>query len=511
MLFLDLFSGIGGFRRGLERSGHTCVGHVEIDKYANISYMAMYDLLPCKFGTDQESNTCRVCRTEVNHECDGTICTGEWYAKDIKQIRGGELPKAEIWTFGFPCQNISLAGKREGLRGDRSGLFFTVVGLLKSTPAENKPREIIVENVKHLVSSEGGGAFTTVLTELWESGYDTEWAIVNSKDFYTPQNRERVYIVGHLRGECTGKVFPIGGANGETLKEIIGGHQGERVYDSNGLSVTLTAQGGGAGGKTGLYLCETKDPEQLMECLKELPDRNGNAPCEGSIDEGGRPEEKDETCRPAEYAGFFSYKKEPDMTERAKCLVAHYNAGITKFGESSGVMHCFACDQKCIKARAVLTPDRLNKRQNGRRVKEEGEPSFTITATDKHGIMIEECPFRTGLPIRSASKQGYILARHGDGINLSYPNSNTRRGRVGNQCSQTILTGGAMGVMIYCRIRRLTPRETWRLQAFEDYLFDRARAAGVSDAQLYKQAGNAVTVNVVYEIGKRLSDLERID
>ena len=111
-----------------------------------------------------------------------------------------------------------------------------------------------------------------------------------------------------------------------------------------------------------------------------------------------------------------------------------------------------------------------------------------------------------GLAIREAKKDGYTRAVHGDGISLSFPNSTTSRGRVGKQCAQTLMTGGNMGVLLCCRIRRLTPRECWRLQAFEDVLFDRAKAAGISDAQLYKQAGNAVTVNVVYEIGRKLAE-----
>ncbi len=383
MEFLDLFSGIGGFRRGLERSGHRCVGHVEIDKYANISYMAMYGLIPCRYGKCGEGNCCRVCREEVSEHCDGKDCKGEWFAKDIKQLTAGEIPRTEIWTFGFPCTDISLSGKRTGLAGERSGLFFTVAGLLKSTPAEDKPRVLVVENVKHLLSSKGGGDFTAVLSNLWEAGYDLEWQCVNSKDFGVPQHRERVYLVGYLGGIRGRKVFPVSGTNTATVKEIIGGHQGSRVYDSGGLSVTLTAQGGGAGGKTGLYLCETKKPEEWMKC-----------------------------------------------------------------------------------------------------------------------------PYQNGMPIREATKRGYVMARHGDGINLSYPNSTFRRGRVGKQCSQTLLTAGSMGVLVYCRIRRLTPRECFRLQAFDDFLFDRARAAGISDAQLYKQAGNSVTVNIVYEIGKRLAEME---
>ena len=164
MEFLDLFSGIGGFRRGLERSGHKCIGHVEIDKYANKSYMAMYGLSHCKYGQCDKDNCCKICKTEVMEHCDGNKCEGEWFAKDIKQIRAGEIPKAEIWTFGFPCTDISLSGKRAGLEGERSGLFFTVVGLLKSTDTENKPGILIIENVKHLLSSKRGGDFTASLT-----------------------------------------------------------------------------------------------------------------------------------------------------------------------------------------------------------------------------------------------------------------------------------------------------------------------------------------------------------
>lgn len=200
-------------------------------------------------------------------------------------------------------------------------------------------------------------------------------------------------------------------------------------------------------------------------------------------------------------ASFIDLSKNPKFTENARGIMAKQYAGVTNHkGQTSGVFICKG-HPECV--RAVLTPGRMEKRQNGRRVKEEGEPSFTLTCQDRHGILL--CCMEKGLAIREDKKDSYTKASHGDGINLSFPN-NSSRGKVGKQCAQTLLTGGSMGVLLCCRIRRLTPRECWRLQAFDDFLFDRAKAAGVSDAQLYKQAGNAVTVNVVYEIGLKLAE-----
>ena len=144
---------------------------------------------------------------------------------------------------------------------------------------------------------------------------------------------------------------------------------------------------------------------------------------------------------------------------------------------------------------AVLTPDRINKRQNGRRFKEDGEPMFTLTAQDKHGVAIRE-----------ATKKGYTVAEPGDSVNISFPDGETRRGRVGKKTANTLLTGEEQGVVTAgdLRIRKLTPKETWRLQGFTDEQFYKAKNDGVSDSQLYKQAGNSVTVNVIDAIARKL-------
>lgn len=505
MTFLDLFSGIGGFRRGLERSGHTCVGHVEIDKYANKSYMAMYGLEPCPYGMGiLDTNSYKICKREVREDCDGTECKekckGEWYAKDIKQIAAREVPKAEIWTFGFPCTDISISGRMAGIHGERSGLFFTVIGLLKSTPTEDKPRYLIIENVKHLVSCERGRDFTTVLFELWEAGYDCEWCVVNSKDFGVPQHRERVYLIGYLRARGGRKIFPLGRANPASVKRLIDGKQGKRVYDPDGTSVTMTANGGGFAGRTGLYAVSVNWREGISKGLEQIHTlTTSDAKGINCNQDQNVVLAKEPLC-----ASFIDLSRELKLTNHARSVMAKQYAGITNHkGETSGIFICKG-HPECV--RAVITPDRIEKRQNGRRIKELGEPSFTLTCQDRHGILL--CCMEEGIAICEAKKDGYTKSNHGDEMTLSHANSTVIRGMVEKQCEQSLMTGGSMGVLLCCRIRRLTPRECWRLQAFEDFLFDRAKAAGISDTQLYKQAGNAVTVNVVYEIGMKLVESE---
>lgn len=163
--FIDFFLGIGGFHSGLERAGMKCVGWCEFDKFAQASYRAMYDT----------SNL--------------------WFGDDVTKVKGCELPNADLWTFGFPCQDVSIAGKQQGIKkGTRSGLFFEIMRLIDEKE-NNKPRWLIAENVKNLLSIDGGRGFLTVISEMAERGYTVEWCVYNSKDYGVPQNRERVYIV----------------------------------------------------------------------------------------------------------------------------------------------------------------------------------------------------------------------------------------------------------------------------------------------------------------------------
>lgn len=190
MKFLDLFSGIGGFRLGMEQAGHECVGWVEWDKFARKSYQAIFE-------------------TE-----------GVWNASDIRTVRASEISRSDCWCFGFPCQDISVAGKQGGFTsGRRSSLFFTVTGLLRGIQKEDRPAYLLIENVKNLLSINNGWDFAKLQVELDEIGYDVEWDVLDSAQV-VPQHRERIFIIGHLRGQSTRKVFPIVRKNGETNKTI---------------------------------------------------------------------------------------------------------------------------------------------------------------------------------------------------------------------------------------------------------------------------------------------------
>lgn len=184
-------------------------------------------------------------------------------------------------------------------------------------------------------------------------------------------------------------------------------------------------------------------------------------------------------------------------------VLGHSGSGGQKgyIYDSEGLCSCLtATDYKQPKQiavkeiRPVLTPDRIEKRQNGRRFKENDEPAFTLTAQDRHGVAIRE-----------ATKQGYTIAEVGDSINVQFPNSKTRRDRVGKGVAQTLETSCNQATLTPTyRIRKLTPKECFRLQGFPDSEFDKLVGAGISNSQLYKMAGNAVTVNVIEAIGTRL-------
>ena len=403
MKFIDFFSGVGGFRRGMELAGHECVGFCEFDKFAVASYTAMH-LMTEK---DREYISTLPKNKRVAEAGKEEYRHGEWYANDIRRIFAEDIPKTDCWCFGFPCQDISVAGKQLGFNGARSSLFFRVMRLVQDLEEKDRPTYLFIENVKNLLSVNGGTDFLKLLIALDESGYDAEWQVINSAD-YVPQNRERVFVIGHLRGRSTTKVFPIERADRENSVQIIAHREGFRrnmqVFSPEGITESLdTGQGGGRGHYTAMPVF----------------------------------------CDMSKSAGIQTYDK-------AFCLQARYHKGVcNRRKEISGI---------CV---PVLTPDRAEKRQNGRRMKGNGEPMFTLTGPDRHGVMIST---PDGMAFYAIWYEKY-------------------------QC--------------YIAIRKLTPRECFRLQGWSDEYFNRAELVN-SDSQLYKQAGNGVTVPVIHEIAKRM-------
>ena len=201
-----MFAGIGGFRSGLTRAGgFRCVGHCEIDKYANASYQAIYE--PGK---------------------------EERYYPDATQIDPADLPDFDLLCGGFPCQAFSNAGRRRGFADARGTLFFEIARLAQA----KRPAYLLLENVPGLLSHDKGKTFSVILSALDDLGYHVEWTVLNSKCFGVPQSRRRLFLIGYLDPRCAGKILPVLGADAKALVQIVHGRLGKRVYDSAGIACT---------------------------------------------------------------------------------------------------------------------------------------------------------------------------------------------------------------------------------------------------------------------------------
>ncbi|CEY92448.1 type II DNA modification methyltransferase [Streptococcus pneumoniae] len=359
MKFLDLFAGIGGFRIGMESAGHECIGFCEIDKFARASYKAI-------------------------HDTKGEIELHDITTVSDDTIRG--IGSVDIICGGFPCQAFSIAGNRRGFEDTRGTLFFEIARFASIL----RPKYLFLENVKGLLNHENGVTFETIISTLDELGYNVEWQVLNSKNFGVPQNRERVFIIGHSRKRGTRRVFPLSGKNQSTSNQSVmkigninpsgNGMNGE-VYQADGLAPTLTTNKG-EGQKIAIKSNTIKQFGVLQPNFYQcgaVYETDGIAP----------------TIRAYQGGGL-----EPKIIQRGH----GYNQG--------------------------------------------GEHDIAPTLTSN-----------------------------------SYHENNH-------------LSDGF-------RIRKLTPKECWRLQGFPDWAFDKAQEVN-SNSQLYKQVGNSVTVNVISAIAQGL-------
>ena len=228
-----MFAGIGGFRSGLTRAGgFRCVGHCEIDKYANASYTAIYE--PGK---------------------------EERYYHDATKIDPADLPDFDLLCGGFPCQTFSIAGRRKGFDDTRGTLFFEIARLAQS----KRPSYLLLENVPGLLSHDKGRTFSVILATLNDLGYRVEWMVLNSKHFGVPQSRRRLFLIGYLDPRCAGKILPVFGTDAKALVQIVHGRLGKRVYDSAGIACTQDTSR-----QSGLY---------FVDLTKGNPKITANARC----------------------------------------------------------------------------------------------------------------------------------------------------------------------------------------------------------------------------------------
>ena len=361
----------------MESAGHECIGFCEIDKFARASYKAI-------------------------HNTEGEIELHDITAVSDESIR--RIGCVDIICGGFPCQAFSIAGNRRGFEDTRGTLFFEIARFASIL----RPKYLLLENVKGLLNHDGGATFETILGALDELGYNVEWQILNSKDFGVPQNRERVFIVGHLRGECTRRVFPLS-KSGRQANSI------KKQYSN-----TITTRYGNSQG-AGAYIVESKS--QKVRSIGNIhPSGNG---MNGEVYES--------TGLAPTLPTMQGGGQEPKIIQRAH----GYNQG--------------------------------------------GEHDIAPTLT-------------------SNSYQENNLVKVVDFYNKI---TKDEVGTLTSSGGGSTVRAGSFGITDGYRIRKLTPRECWRLQGFPDWAFDKAQEVN-SNSQLYKQAGNSVTVNVIAAIAKEL-------
>ena len=489
------------------------VNFCEFDKYATKSYCAIHDV-------DESKNL-----------------------GDITKVDETELDDFNVICGGSPCQDFSVAGKQKGsvwtckeceheynpltvhwnerdkcpncgsknIDKTRSSLLVEYLRVVRA----NKPNFGIYENVKNIVGKQfKDTTFKLFTDELEEYGYNVYWKVLNAKNYGIPQNRERVYLLFIKKDLDNGKFkFPEPFDNGLRLKDLLEDEVDDKFYisdekverfitnlnDKNSLlydpcqvkregksreyseyAPTLTSR-------------DYKDPrlvnENVVRQVGNISDCNGawDNPQVGRVYDVSGCSPTLNTCsggghEPKVITGIDKSYNNPKFIETANCITSREDRGISN-RKSEGA--------------AVLKIGNINPSGNGMNGSVYSEEGLSPTLTTNKGE-------GNKVAIKQATKQGYIECEVGGVADLSYPDSKTRRGRVqdnGNTCPTVTATEtGICKIESPIRIRKLTPRETFRLMGFSDENFDAAQKAGVSNSQLYKQAGNSIVIDVPYYI-----------
>lgn len=390
------------------------------------------------------------------------IHNANFEAKDITQINPGDVPDCDALFYSPPCQSWSVAGRQEGFGDPRGTLFFDAFKIVQA----KKPKIAVMENVKGLTQKKFKFEFETMLQMLEQEGYKNHWQVLNAKEYGIPQNRERVFIVS-IREDINHEFnFPQPFDNRLRLKDLLEDEVDEKYY------------------------IDAEKTKKLLEEYHNI-ERRDDEPRELSFNGDG-----------------ISY-----------CIDANYHKGISPNFVNSG-RRTHVVD---VEVHRCLTPDRINKRQNGRRFKEDGEPAFTVNTQDRHGIL------QIGLlEIKGNEQVRRVYAPDGLAPTLNTMQggnrqpkvivSYSRKSGIGNELDNayTLNSSDWLGINRNqnqnaviefdpnFKIRKLTPLECIRLMGFEDEDYYKLKEQKISNSQIYKMCGNSIVVNVIEEIFKNL-------
>ncbi len=442
---IELFAGIGSQHQALKniRIEHEIVAISEIDKYCIQSYEALHG------------------------KCNnlGDICKIE------------RLPQADLWTYSFPCTDISIAGKLAGITEEtRSGLLLQVERLLKQASVDGTlPKYLLLENVKNLVSKRFKNEFNKWLEFLEQLGYTNYWQILNAKDYGIPQNRERVFCVS-IRGEHSPFYFPQKQELKIKLKDLLEDKVDEKYYLSQKMINCFLSDGTGRYPRRERFLQNLNGDKEIGRSVTTLA---GNRPTDNFVLEYGNRRLNEtldkNTVEDKDFIDCYNKKVKKDVAGTITTRVSESNnTFVAVIGNYSPSKH---------NASRVVDPE-----------------GIAPTVMENHGTV-------TAIPIKNATKKGYLLAEDGDGVDIS-GRMEYHRGTVQKGLTQTLTTKGGdnNGVVVGLRIRKLTPRECYRLMGWKDTEIDKIQKTGISSAQQYKQAGNGIVVQVLEAIFKKLGE-----